>query len=514
MLEAASAYPAALTRSLVAGPHDAEVTVSLVTGPDRETTEQTLNSFLHCCTDLSRVGRFVVVDTGLSGQDRGALQERYGFLEFSDRGPADDFGAQLAHIRAQIGGRFWLHLGQCWQFFAPENYITRLSAVLDAEPQVFQVGINYGDAVKLTHTCAAGEVVRRTPDTGRYVLTDKVANGPAMFDTARLDQAGGIDGTDPDPVAELARRASAAGLQTASLDEVLCQDPSVTATTVTQVISPPGSSPPKIHRFCIAHTQPLIPESWYDDCIALGSYQPDSVSHVSQLDQFWHGARPIAYGAAGSYVLPIAIEKFASGADLIEISSQRKRILLSPEGKPGPYPRTRELNAEECREKTELSSVITPPNDSGFLLPQPYYHEEGIFGRYARIHFFRDLLDYTSIAVEMGVLDNKSAEEFFTEKVFIPGGTEFGIFPKSWLVPALSQLEQISREFLSNYGHRIKGYDTWHVRDVAALSEHLGGFLLVRHLKERYSNNIPADIFGYMTCVVEKGQRYCAAQGD
>jgi hypothetical protein len=43
-----------------------------------------------------------------------------------------------------------------------------------------------------------------------------------MFETARLDQAGGIDTTDRDPIAELARRTAAARLQTASLDEVLC----------------------------------------------------------------------------------------------------------------------------------------------------------------------------------------------------------------------------------------------------------------------------------------------------
>ena len=64
--------------------------------------------------------------------------------------------------------------------------------------------------------------MRRAPDAGRYVLTDVVASGPAMFDTARLDRAGGVEGTDPDPIAELGRRAAAAGLQTASLDEVLC----------------------------------------------------------------------------------------------------------------------------------------------------------------------------------------------------------------------------------------------------------------------------------------------------
>ena len=88
-------------------------------------------------------------------QDRAMLRERYGFLEFARPGPADGPGAQLAHLRDQIDARFWLHLGQGWRFFAPENLITRLTAVLEAEPQVFQVGINFTDAVKLTGASAA-----------------------------------------------------------------------------------------------------------------------------------------------------------------------------------------------------------------------------------------------------------------------------------------------------------------------------------------------------------------------
>jgi hypothetical protein len=52
MLEAAASYPDVLARNLVAGPHDSEITVSLVAGPDQAATEQTLNSFLHCCTDV------------------------------------------------------------------------------------------------------------------------------------------------------------------------------------------------------------------------------------------------------------------------------------------------------------------------------------------------------------------------------------------------------------------------------------------------------------------------------
>jgi tetratricopeptide (TPR) repeat protein len=224
MIEAASSYPDMLVGSLVAGPRDAEVTVSLVAGPDYAATEQTLNSFLNCCIDVSRVGRFLVIYAGMSALDRAGLRERamlgkrYGFLEFVDCEP----GAQLAQIREHIHGRFWLHLGQGWRFFAPENLITRLTAVLDAEVQVFQVGINFADAAKLTGACATEQAVRRTPDAGRYVLADVMASGPAMFDTALLDRARVLHGTDTDPAAELERQAATAALQTATLDEVLC----------------------------------------------------------------------------------------------------------------------------------------------------------------------------------------------------------------------------------------------------------------------------------------------------
>ncbi|MFZ1164363.1 MAG: glycosyl transferase, partial [Mycobacterium sp.] len=94
--------------------------------------------------------------------------------------------------------------------------------VLDAEPQVFQVGINYTDAAKLTGTSAAEQTIRRTPDTGRYLLTDAMATGPAMFDTARLDRAIGVQNSDPDSPTQRRRPAAGAGLRTASLDEVLC----------------------------------------------------------------------------------------------------------------------------------------------------------------------------------------------------------------------------------------------------------------------------------------------------
>lgn len=187
MLETASSYPQDLAHSLAAGPQESEVTVSLRTGPDRAVTEQTLNTFLHCCLDVARVGRFLAIDTGLTAEDRALLTQQYPFLEFTD--PS-----------TEIAGRYRLQLDSGWLFFAPDNYITRLTGVLHAEPQVFQVGINFSDAQALTGTCAAEDTVRRTPDAGRYVLTEQPATGPAMVDTTRR---GRVDGT-------------------ATLDEVLC----------------------------------------------------------------------------------------------------------------------------------------------------------------------------------------------------------------------------------------------------------------------------------------------------
>ena len=111
MLEAAAPYPEALAQSLTADPGQAEVTVSLIAGPDRQTTEQTLNSFLNCCLDVSHVGRFLVLDTGLSAPDRAKLLQRYRFLEFAGSIPCDSPPPNWPNSTLHIDGRFWLHLG-------------------------------------------------------------------------------------------------------------------------------------------------------------------------------------------------------------------------------------------------------------------------------------------------------------------------------------------------------------------------------------------------------------------
>ncbi|HEX7323184.1 MAG TPA: hypothetical protein VF299_09685, partial [Mycobacterium sp.] len=80
----------------------------------------------------------------------------------------------------------------------------------------------FADAVKLTSASAAEQLIRRAPDSSRYLLTETMARGPAMFDTARLDRAVGAQGKHPNLTAQRKQPANRARLRTASLDEVLC----------------------------------------------------------------------------------------------------------------------------------------------------------------------------------------------------------------------------------------------------------------------------------------------------
>lgn len=263
-----------------------------------------------------------------------------------------------------------------------------------------------------------------------------------------------------------------------------------------------------VERFCVTHQLPLLPAEWYDECISLGDYRPGSPFHVANLDGFWHEARPIAYGAAGSYVLPIALSRSRSTSNLVEVSSFRKRVLSTREGKEAAYyPTMRELSFTEASARPELA-FSAPHSDYGFLVSQPVIFEKSLLHQYKKVHHRKDILGYVSLAVKMGILDDKSAAELLNARQIIPGGAELGVYPRNWLMETLSQLERLGRAFLYRYGRRVRRYDAYQVRAVGFLSERLGSFLLLRHIQQEFSGNVPSDIFGYMTTIVEGNSGY------
>lgn len=220
-LEAAVANPVAAIAA--ASPRqDADVTVTVGCGPHLAGVEATLNSLLNSFSDRSRIARLLVDDAELSEAERSTLRLRYPRVESLDAPFTESAAARLSRVAGVVKTRFWLDVGAGWRFFAPERLLSRLAAVLDAEPDVLAVGVNYEDATGLTGHNAAEEIVRRGAGTGRYVLTESVPRGPALFDTERLNRIGGIGSDAADAYADLTTRAGTAGLRTATLDEVLC----------------------------------------------------------------------------------------------------------------------------------------------------------------------------------------------------------------------------------------------------------------------------------------------------
>lgn len=174
MIDLASAYPESRINQFDRERNEGHLTITLIAESDPVPIERTLNSLLQCCQDLPLNTRFLLFDAGLSADHRTFLQTRYPFID-------------IQNSSATVKSRFWLSLGRGAQFFAPENLITRLTAVLDAEPQVNQVAINYGDATGLTGTTAPESAIRRAVSTGRYLVMTEIASGPALFDTTRPD---------------------------------------------------------------------------------------------------------------------------------------------------------------------------------------------------------------------------------------------------------------------------------------------------------------------------------------
>ncbi|HQX08375.1 MAG TPA: hypothetical protein PKZ19_16405, partial [Zoogloea sp.] len=260
---------------------------------------------------------------------------------------------------------------------------------------------------------------------------------------------------------------------------------------------------------CITHAEPLLPAYWFDDVIALGEYEHESALHISRLDDFWHKSRSLAYGAAGSFALPRALEQLPAKYHLVGICSYRKAILRRPLGSPSEtYSSMREM---ERREAEPLdASEMSPAGDHEFLIAPPLQLPFGLFHQYALAHELVDLLDYTSLAIKSGFLSKAEAADFVKEQVIIPGGSELGIYPRQWLGETLSMLSTLGQTFLETYESRVSRYNSYQVRAVGFLSERLGSFLLMRELNRRYPQGTPPEIFGHMTCILENGRPYAA----
>ena len=265
---------------------------------------------------------------------------------------------------------------------------------------------------------------------------------------------------------------------------------------------------------CVSHTAPLVPAEFFDLAIGIGDYRPPRGAHISTLDPFWDQARPLAYGAAGNYVIPRMIPNDEGRRpDLTGIYSHRKMIARATIGRQAErYPVYREISVSTAQNLPPEER--RPRNDHEFLIGAPIQFPHGVVQQYAHMHHAIDLFDYLSIGVQLGVLSPGEVQEFTVDNQFVPGGCELGVYPTAWLCTTLSKLEMIGREFVTRFAHRIRAYDSYQVRAVGFLAERLGSYLLLKEIRGRYPLGVPRDLFGCLCVLVAEGGSYSGAKVD
>jgi GR25 family glycosyltransferase involved in LPS biosynthesis/glycosyltransferase involved in cell wall biosynthesis len=232
---------------------DSEVTLTITSCRRPDLFERTVNSFLRCCTDVERIGRWICVDNGSANEDRDRMRELYPFFEFVYTDPARERHADsMNRLLRTVASPFWLHLEDDWQFFWRGAYVERALAILNDDDAIAQVAFNrnYGETVEcqrivggaagLTRSGALRYLVHEhvesdTPDWEQHLQSlpagaltvaywPHFTLRPSLMRTASIKSLGPFDAGPGARHFELefARRYMAAGLSTAFFDGINC----------------------------------------------------------------------------------------------------------------------------------------------------------------------------------------------------------------------------------------------------------------------------------------------------
>lgn len=260
----------------------------------------------------------------------------------------------------------------------------------------------------------------------------------------------------------------------------------------------------KIYKFCICHEAPYhqleedVTIIWLGDADVPVDYTSRAII-VKKLFPDLDFYRPYLLGAAGILAAKRILELVANpnDEDVVQISLYRKIVSSDAVGNPSQsYPGMRLLEKGAPVDPRQLL-----PSQGQYLLTRPrlltsYLHQYGM------CHRAQDLLRYTAIAMDLGIIENTNAlTEFFGLQIFIPGGL-FGCLPAKQFMEIAEKIENVSLTYCLM--HRPTDIDLYQRRAVAFCNERLESYLLLRTLTLKYGDRIPDFIWGYMVTFINK----------
>lgn len=267
------------------------------------------------------------------------------------------------------------------------------------------------------------------------------------------------------------------------------------------------------HIFCVAHQPiqtPIPPDATviWNGSAPVPDGLPNPVIRLNDASEYLDCWYTFLAGSAGTFAIAEQVQKLraTTSIDKIVVLQYRKFVSKIGIGKTAPnYAAMRLPSLAEVQQAAPDFVAESLQND--YVLPMPI-SLGNLCTHYAHHHCIGDLLRYTAIAADLGILGHQQVTDFLNYPYLIPGGIELGTFPADVYVDIISKLRQVCERFLQT--HRPVSTDPYQRRALSFCNERLGSYLLVNHLHQTY-NAIPEQFFGFIHNITD-GAHYERAQ--
>ena len=237
---------------------------------------------------------------------------------------------------------------------------------------------------------------------------------------------------------------------------------------------------------CITHVPLwLEPPPWVV-AIHLGEAQGEGRLNLRDLAPEWLPHHPVLGGTAGGFALRRYVLERRPDATRVGICQYRKFVSRRRiSGVRDPRYRVMDVVAKSMLAGDRYADALWP-GDARFLVSRPrcftrvFWHRRGYLREYARDHCVEDLLRFAAEAVEQGVLARRELESFFREDVIVPGGVELGVYPATFWLEAIGQIESVVRACVTKHA-TVR--DAPQTRLWSFCAERLGSWLLLKRFR-------------------------------
>jgi hypothetical protein len=233
---------------------------------------------------------------------------------------------------------------------------------------------------------------------------------------------------------------------------------------------------------CITHVPLWLPFPDYVTPIYLGDAQAPGQCNLRDLAPEWEPYHRILGGTVGSFALKNLVLRDYPHAQRVGMCQYRKFVSRKRiSGVPDPSYLGMDRVFMDDLPPAVMAEVMHPADQSFVVCrPHPFDQNINVLAQYQRAHHVQDLLRFTAMAVELGVLEPHEAGVLFEQTVFFPGGVEFGIYPADFWVRSVTALESVVRACVQTYAYCRLDYQT---RAWSFCCERLGSYLLLKHFR-------------------------------